>query len=85
MNDMRKLMEAVELDEVYHKSIGYEQVENSIYKLRKALRPDSVLCRKISENADNVEAEFAEMSQAIERIAEIWDEVDYIIGINGEE
>ena len=76
--------EEVDLDEGYSKSMTYKGVVERIGALERMLNPNSVLCKAISRDADNVVPEFKKMQKHIEEISAIWDEVEYIVAMSNQ-
>ena len=70
------------LEEAYVKSMGYKGVDDMIRRMTAIMTPNSVLCKSISREADNVVPEFKKMEKAMKQINAAWDEVEYTIGMN---
>lgn len=71
-----------DMNEGYIKSMGWKGTDDMINRLSKMLNPNSVLCKSISRDADNVVPEFKKMSKHMDAIQGIWEEVDYTISMN---
>ena len=86
---MRKLIESVErvqqVDEEYTKSWGFNETDKAIERLSKVLHSESNLCRSISAKADDVSGEFEAMREHMSQIEELWDEINYVIGMSQEQ
>jgi len=72
------------VNEGYVKSMGFKAVSERIDGLTKSLDPNSILCRNISKQADNVKPEFKQMKKRIDEIEQIWGEVEYTIEMSNE-
>jgi uncharacterized protein YfbU (UPF0304 family) len=73
--------EEKELDEAYAKSSGYKRTEDAINLLVKSLDPKSNLAKSISASTDNVVPEFTKMSKLMEKILDLWDDVERTAGM----
>ena len=71
-------------NEAYVKSMGFKAVSERIDGLTKSLDPNGILCKKISQQADNVKPEFKQMKKRIDEIEQIWGEVEYTIEMSNE-
>ena len=71
-------------NEAYVKSMGFKAVSERIDGLTKSLDPNGILCKKISQQADNVKPEFKQMKKRIDEIEQIWGEVEYTIEMSKE-
>ena len=71
-------------NEAYVKSMGFKAVSERIDGLTKSLDPNGILCKKISQQADNVKPEFKQMKTRIDEIEQIWGEVEYTIEMSKE-
>jgi len=84
LKENKNISELVDLEEGFIKSIGYRKAEDAINLLEKVLNPKSALCINITQKADNVVKEFIMMQKHIESIVEIWEDIDYVIGMSNQ-